>query len=91
MVETLSVADLQPGTDLGTGGLAAAQQRPSPQPPRRTQQSAGHRAGTVGTLGGPTPEPFARGADQPSPARRPGAGQTSRLVNLNDVCRWRPA
>lgn len=74
MVETLSIADFQPRTSDGTGGLAT-KQRPSPS--SGVQQGIGYCARKAGTRGGAQ----STAATGESPAGRPGTEQTPRLTD----------
>jgi len=73
MVQTLSVADVQPGNATGTSELA--EQQPPP-PSAGTGPGAGDRGEVAAGACGAQPT----GAREPGCTRRPGTDQTPRLA-----------
>jgi len=78
MVQTLSVANIQPGTATGTGELA--EQPPPPPPPSAgTWPGAGYRGETAIGACGTQPT----GAREPAYTRRPRTDQTPCLAETS--------
>lgn len=78
MVQTLSIADVQPGTATGTGELAEQQPPPTPT---GTGPGAGDRGQAAAGARGAQPS----GGREPPRTRRPGTDQTPRLAETSAV------